>query len=211
MLAIGNNVALADRLAMPPSVQAGGGSRPPRNPSGWESHSISVPKASSGGVYSNPGYSSHGPVPHHYGGFGGFHHGFGPPSPYGMRGMHGGGMWHGHPYASQPVSPSINPLYSTPTGNSRHNTLYSTPTGAFCLPACPLLTYGSRKRIVILRAAPDRLHCFQGTPLLRAGVSKSRSTRISPDQCNALSWRGNRSRRMSPSCSRESLLEQNLP
>ena len=34
MLAIGNNVALADRLTIPPSAQAGGGSRPPRNASG---------------------------------------------------------------------------------------------------------------------------------------------------------------------------------
>lgn len=72
------------------------------------------------------------------------------------------------------------------------------------------LTRSTRRRRAILGTTPCIRH-RRGTPLLRAGVSKSRSTGISPDQCNALSWRGNRSRRMSPSCSRESLLEQNLP
>ena len=130
MLAIGNNAALADRLAIPSSAQAGDGLRPPRSAGGWESHSISVPKAPSGGTYSNHVYNSYAPMQQLYGGFGGLHHpSFGPTSPYGLRPVHG--MWPGQQYTSQPMSPSMNPLYATPTGQSLHNqgNLYSTPTG----------------------------------------------------------------------------------
>ena len=88
---------------------------------------MSVPKAPSGGTYSNHSYSSHAPIGGFGGGFGGFPS-FGPPSPYGMRPMNS--MWPGHQYASTHTSPSMNPLYATPTGQSRHQGgLYSTPTG----------------------------------------------------------------------------------
>ena len=137
MLAIGNNVALADRLAIPSSSGQG---RPSRSAGGWESRTMSVPKAPSGGTYSNHSYGSHAPMQHPFGGFGGgfggFHPSFGPPSPYGMRPMNG--MWPGHQYASTHASPSMNPLYATPTGQSQHQGgLYSTPTGTPRVLACP--------------------------------------------------------------------------
>ena len=116
MLAMGNNAGLADRLALPPSMQNGRQSR-----GGWEGQSLSIPKQ--GGTYSNS-YGMHG----HFGG------GFpsqGPPSPYfrpvgGAPGWHPGG-WGGYP----PASPAggyqqASSMYSTPTNqHARASDIYS--------------------------------------------------------------------------------------